>query len=99
MAGQLLDRQARLLEYLTSGAAIFRDKRDVPLDPSLHGIDRGMLDLEARFSHEKRMEKIAAVFPATFEIAGRGQRTIIARVRRCMPAAGDRPHRKRAPVL
>ena len=70
MAGRLLDRQAKLLEYLTSGGAIFGDKRDVPLDPSLQGIDRGMLDLEARFSHEKRMEKIVAVFAKTFVLLG-----------------------------
>ena len=70
MTGRLLDRQAKLLEYLTSGGAIFGDKRNVLLDPSLQGIDRGMLDLEARFSHEKRMEKIVAVFAPTFGLLG-----------------------------
>ena len=66
MAGRLLDRQAKLLEYLTSERAIFHHKRNVPLDPSLQGIDPGMLHLEARFSHEKRMEKIAGVLATTF---------------------------------
>jgi hypothetical protein len=70
MAKRLLDRQARLLEYLTSGDAIFRSSRDGPIDRALEGLDRNLLRLEARFSHEKRMEKIAAVFPKTFELLG-----------------------------
>ena len=65
MTGRLLDRQVRLIEYLTSGGAIFGSKRNGPLDPSLQGINRSRLDIEARFSFEKRMEKIAAVFPLT----------------------------------
>ena len=65
---RLLNRQLRLLEYLTSGGAIFRDRRAVALDPSLQGMDRDRLDLEARFSHEKRREKIAAVFPRTIAL-------------------------------
>src|SRR6185295_14431270 len=72
MTRRLLDRQVRLLEYLTSGDAIFRGNRQAPIDPALQGIDRGMLHLEARFSHEKRMEKIAAVFPVTFDLIGAG---------------------------
>lgn len=72
MTRRLLDRQARLLEYLTSGDAIFRGNRQTPIDPALAGIDRGMLHLEAQFSHEKRMEKIAAVFPLTFDLLGAG---------------------------
>ena len=70
MTRRLLDRQVRLLEYLTSGDAIFRGNRQTPIDPALQGIDRGMLHLEARFSHEKRMEKIAAVFPLSFDLMG-----------------------------
>jgi hypothetical protein len=69
MTGPLLNRQVRLLEYLTSGDAIFGATRD-RLDPELAGIDRGLLDLEARFSHEKRMEKIAGVFPVGFGLLG-----------------------------
>ena len=68
MTGRLLDRQARLLDYLTSGRAIAGRGRAEGLDPALQGIDRSLLDLEARFSHEKRMEKIAGVFPTTFAL-------------------------------
>lgn len=77
MTGRLLDRQVKLLEYLTSGSAIFSDKQKSPLDPSLEGIDRRMLDMEARFSHEKRMEKIAAVFPATLGLLGAAKDAIL----------------------
>jgi hypothetical protein len=70
MTGRLLDRQARLLEYLTSGGAIFGRRRGEAIDPALRGIDPHLLDLEARFSHEKRMEKVAGVFPATFALLG-----------------------------
>jgi hypothetical protein len=70
MAKRLLDRQASLLEYLASGRAIFGDDRGASLHPSLQGIDRRLLYLEARFSHEKRMEKIAAVLPRTFKLLG-----------------------------
>jgi hypothetical protein len=67
-AKPLLHRQVKLLEYLTSGEAIFRVQRN--LSPALQGIDPRLLHLEARFSHEKRMEKILAVFPKTFELLG-----------------------------
>jgi hypothetical protein len=70
MAKRLLDRQVRLLEYLTSGDAIFCDRRDAPLDQALERFDRSLLRLEARFSHEKRMEKITTVFPKSFELLG-----------------------------
>jgi hypothetical protein len=70
MAKRLLDRQASLLEYLTSRAAIFGDKDDACPARGLHGIDRSLLRLEARLSHEKRMEKIVAVFRRTFGILG-----------------------------
>ena len=77
MTRRLLDRQVRLLEYLTSCDAIFRGNRQIPIDPALQGIDREMLDLEARFSHEKRMEKIAAAFPVTFDLMGTGLAGIV----------------------
>jgi hypothetical protein len=67
MPRPLLDRQLSLLEYLTSGAAIF-GHGDASLNPTLHGIDRGLLHLVARFSHDKRMEKIVAMFPKTFAL-------------------------------
>jgi hypothetical protein len=74
-AKPLLRRQVKLLEYLTSANAIFRDERNVPL--ALQGIDRRLLHLEARFSHEKRMEKIFAVFPRTFDLLGIGCDSIV----------------------
>jgi hypothetical protein len=76
MTMRLLDRQVRLLEYLTSSGAIFGDE-NAPLDQTLHGIDRRMLHLEARFSQEKRMEKIIAVFPKTFRLLGADRVAIV----------------------
>src|ERR1700722_683741 len=77
MTTRLLDRQVRLLEYLTSSGAIFGDETDAALDQSLQGIDRRMLHLEARFSQEKRMEKIIAVFPKTFRLLGADRVAIV----------------------
>jgi len=77
MPQRLFDRQSRLLEYLTSDAAIFGGEDDGPLDPSLRGIDRTMLRLEARFSCEKRIEKIAGTLPKTFAALGESRSTII----------------------
>src|SRR5882762_3501280 len=77
MADRLLDRQTKLLEYLTSGGAIFGDGASEPLDPALQGIDRGLLRLEAQFSRDKRMEKVAAVFPRTFALLGDARPAIV----------------------
>ena len=44
MPNPLLDRQASLLAYLTSGAAIFGDGRGAPLDSALRGIDPADVD-------------------------------------------------------
>jgi hypothetical protein len=87
MANRLLDRQRSLLAHLTSGAAIFGEPR-APVDPALAGIDPGLLHLEARFSHEKRMDKIAGVFPRTLKLIG-GERASIERAfaQACPPAA------------
>jgi hypothetical protein len=86
MAKRLLDRQTSLLDYLTSDAAIFGDRRRAALDPALQGLDVGLLRLEARFSYEKRMEKIVAVFPHTFELLGHDQAAILREfVRSCPP--------------
>jgi hypothetical protein len=73
----LLDRQTRLLEYLTSGEAIFGDVGSRSRNPLLQGFDRALLHIEARFSHEKRMEKIAAVFPKTFALLGDDRDAIV----------------------
>jgi hypothetical protein len=74
---RLLERQLKLLDYLTSSEAIFGEARDKPLDPVLQGIDPALLQIEARFSHEKRMEKITAVFPRTFELLGHGRDKLV----------------------
>jgi hypothetical protein len=74
---RLLDRQTRLLGYLTSSSAIFGDDADIPQDQVVRGFDRRSLRLEARFSHEKRMEKIIAVFPKTFRLLGADRAVII----------------------
>jgi len=82
----LLDRQVRLLEYLTSSEAIFGDSCGSLPDPILQGIDRRLLHIEARFSHEKRMDKIAAVFPKTLALLGEGRDAIVREfVRACPP--------------
>jgi hypothetical protein len=73
----LLDRQVRLLDYLTSGEAIFGADGDATLDPALRGMDPRLLRLEARFSHEKRMEKIIAVFPKTYRLLGAERATVV----------------------
>jgi hypothetical protein len=77
MTKRFLDRQARLLEYLTSGEAIFDNGPGSSRDPILQGFDRALLHIEARFSHEKRMEKIAAVFPKTFALLGDDRGAIV----------------------
>jgi len=72
-----LDRQTSLLEYLTSGAAIFGGVAGAALDREHLGIDAGLLRLEARFSHEKRMEKIEWVLPRTLELLGTAKVAIV----------------------
>jgi hypothetical protein len=68
VAKRLLDRQVELLEYLTSSAAIFAGGGAGSSAPS--GFDPELLRLEARFSHDKRLEKVRAVFDRTFVILG-----------------------------
>jgi hypothetical protein len=70
MTNRLLDRQTSLLDHLTSGAAVFGDAAVASTAPGRLGIDAGLLCLEARFSHQKRMEKIEWVLPRTFELLG-----------------------------
>jgi hypothetical protein len=85
MTKRLLDRQSRLIHFLTSGSAIF-DDADQSVDSLLQGIDRHLLGLEARFSFEKRMQKITAVFPLTFELLGSYRETLVRRfVESCPP--------------
>ena len=77
MPARLLQRQISLLEYLTSADAIFGEGIDAPPVPHLQGFDLAPLRLEACFSHEKRMEKIIAAFPRTFDLLGDDQATVI----------------------
>ena len=91
MASQLLDRQVRLLEHLTSGAAIFGAGRGASVDEAPPGFDGGLLHLEARFSHEKRMAKIEWVLSRTFELLGNAKAAIIRDfVEACPPASISR---------
>jgi hypothetical protein len=84
MANRLLDRQASLLAHLTSAAAIF--DRAAPRDRVLDGIDPALLHLEAKFSYEKRIEKIAATLPRSFAILGaRADALLRAFVEACPP--------------
>jgi hypothetical protein len=77
MTMRLLERQSSLLRYLTSSDAIFGTGTERPGGPALQGIDRRLLDLEARFSHEKRMEKVAGLFPRTFELLGDARASLV----------------------
>jgi hypothetical protein len=77
MTKRLPDRQTRLVHYLVGGGAIFGDPGHRPADLVLWGIDRHLLRMEARFSFEKRMEKIAAVLPRTFDLLGAQQEMLI----------------------
>jgi hypothetical protein len=76
MTNRLLDRQLSLINYLTSAPAIFGDQQRMSVDPPLDGIDRNLLHLEARFSHEKRMEKIAGIFRYTLKLLGSDRASI-----------------------
>ncbi len=87
MTKRLLDRQSDLVHYLTSVAAIFDAETD-PVAPSLRRFDRRLLAIEARFSFEKRLAKIEAVFPHSFALIGkRRERLIHDFVASCPPAA------------
>jgi len=68
MTRRLLDRQVSLIHYLTSGPAIFGQTDQRGTGPTVDGIDRRLLGIEARFSFEKRMAKIQDVFPRTLAL-------------------------------
>jgi hypothetical protein len=70
MTDRLLQRQVSLLEYLTSGAAIFGERAGAAVPRPLRGIDPHLLHLEAQFSYDKRMAKITGAFPHTFAMLG-----------------------------
>ena len=85
MPKRLLDRQVSLLDYLTSGTAIFDPERAAAAPRPLRGIDPVLLHLEARFSYEKRMEKIASAFPRTLELLGDTPRLLRRFAETCPP--------------
>jgi hypothetical protein len=87
MSKPLLDRQVSLIHHLTSADAIFGSGRGGELDQALRGIDPRLLHLEARFSHDKRMEKIAAAFPRTLALLGTGREAVIAAFAASCPPA------------
>jgi hypothetical protein len=70
MTDRLLQRQASLLAYLTSAAAIFGEHAGASVPRPLRGIEPHLLHLEAQFSYDKRMAKIAGAFPRTFAMLG-----------------------------
>lgn len=88
MAQPLLERQLRLIEHLTSSAAIFG--RAVGSTAGLEGIDSALLRVEARFSYAKRMEKIAAVLPNTLELLASSDALVRAFVDSCPPTTLSR---------
>jgi hypothetical protein len=89
MAKPLLERQVSLIAHLTSGAAIFGGAGGSA--PDLEGIDPALLRVEARFSYAKRMEKITAVLPKTFELLGSSRDAHMrAFVEQCPPATLSR---------
>ena len=88
MAKPLLERQVNLIEHMTSGAVIFGAEGDSAAD--LEGIDRALLRVEAQFSYAKRMEKITAVLPRTFELLESEDAHVRAFVESCPPTTLSR---------
>ena len=91
MSDRLLDRQVELIEHLTSGAGIFGAGRGTSADHAGLGIHGGLLHLEARFSHDKRMAKIEWALTTTLDLLG-SRRTPIIRdfAEACPPASINR---------
>jgi hypothetical protein len=88
MSSQLLHRQTKLLEYLTGSAGIFGRARGLSNEPPLQGLDLGLLHLEARFSHEKRMQKIDWVLTRTLELLASKREAVVRDfVEACPPAS------------
>jgi hypothetical protein len=85
MSNPLFDRQRQLVEYLTSSGAIFGEG---DLFGGALGFHSGLLHLEAKFSHRKRMEKIEGVLPRTLALLGAGRDAIVrAFVQKCAPTS------------
>jgi hypothetical protein len=77
MSNRFFDRQVDLVEYLTSPAVVFGEEANVPSDPVLQGIDRGLLCLVARSCCSKWIKRVVEAFPLTFEILGADQGLIL----------------------
>jgi hypothetical protein len=91
MSKRLLDSQASLLAHLTSHEGIFGTLDSSAMDPALAGLDPRLLRMEARFSFEKRIEKIAGVLPRTFELLGANRQELVqAFAEACPPATISR---------
>jgi hypothetical protein len=85
MSSSLFDRQRQLVEHLTSGGAIFGEGN---LFGDAFGFHSGILHLEAKFSHRKRMEKIEGVLPRSLALLGAGRDAIVrAFVQKCAPTS------------
>jgi hypothetical protein len=85
MSSSLFDRQRALLRHLTGGGAIFGEG---DLFGSTFGFGSGLLHLEAKFSHRKRMEKIEGVLPRTLALLGPERDAIVrAFVQACSPTS------------
>ena len=85
MSDSLLQRQTRLLDHLTGSHTIFGED---DLASSWLGMNCGLLHLEARFSHEKRMAKIKAVLPRTLGHLGSAREAIIHDFAHARPPTG-----------
>jgi uncharacterized protein (UPF0276 family) len=84
----LLQRQIALLDYLTSHTQISGKATGTGSLPlPLQGINPALLALEARFSHEKRIEKIAAILPRTFERLGDTRAALLRSFAEAYPAS------------
>jgi hypothetical protein len=89
MAKRLLERQTSLIEHITSSAAIFGGEEQPA--PEFEDIDRTLLQVEAKFSYAKRMEKITAMLPRTFELLRSGEAALVrAFVEACPPTTLSR---------
>jgi hypothetical protein len=85
MSSSLFDRQRQLVEHLTSNGAIFGEG---DLFGDAFGFHSGILHLEAKFSHRKRMEKIEGVLPRTLALLGARRDAIVrAFVQKCAPTS------------
>jgi hypothetical protein len=88
MAKRLLQRQASLIHYLTSAATIFGEDGRASPPSAVRGIDPNLLHVEAHFAYAKRMEKITAILPKTFELLGSREQSIVhAFIETCPPAS------------